>query len=104
MCVEGTVLRMHGTVSKDKVSVTAATFECYKVEMAAELMETMGYKTPPGMGAIMEHFMPTNSYWFTQDEPHYLVKFEGCALSSAAAVHKLPNEGEQSLQELIEIN
>lgn len=103
MCMEATVLRMHGSVSKDKVTVPAGVFECYKIEMVGELMETLGYKTPPGMGALMEHFMPSIRHWYSQEEPHYLVKYEGMALSSSATVHKLPNHGEHTLQELLSV-
>ena len=103
MCIEGTVLRLHGPISTEKVTVPAGTFDCYKVELVGDVMDTMGYKMPPGMGGLVEHFLPTNHYWFSQKEPHYLVKLEGIALSSTGAVHKLPSENEHTIQELLSI-
>ncbi|MDY6835683.1 MAG: hypothetical protein SVY53_12865 [Chloroflexota bacterium] len=103
MCLEGTSLSMHGSVSKDKVTVPAGTFTCYKVELVARLTDTMGVKAPPGMGGIIDHFMPTILHWYTEQEPHYLVKFEGMPLSSSATVRRQSVEGEQAVQELLSI-
>jgi len=103
MCLEGTLLGMHGSVSKDKVTVPAGTFMCYKVELVARLTDTMGFKAPPGMGGLIDHFMPTILHWYTEQEPHYLVKFEGMPLSSSATVRRQSAEGEQAVQELLSI-
>jgi tetratricopeptide (TPR) repeat protein len=46
--------------AKEKVTVPAGTFECYKVEFAVD--------APP--------FPPSQTYWFSADPNRYLVKFE----------------------------
>ena len=77
----GQSFKWHIETSKEKVIVPAGTFECYKVKYIMDtdsiLSQMPGVKMPPGFGTFAQHLMPTFCRWYSQEEPHYSVKFEG---------------------------
>ena len=83
MMPEGKYLKTHGTTSREKVTVPAGTFECYKIELVADadsMMELMpmASKIPaPFRSHAIQHFMPPINYWFSRETPHHPLRFEG---------------------------
>ena len=98
---EGTVVRMNGGVSskKEKVKVPAGEFQCSKIDLTPDmtsLMEATGVNVPlPGLGALMKQFTSTFHYWFSVDEPHYLIKHESFIID--------PIQGKQVILELTNV-
>jgi len=79
---QGARLRMEGTVfpKKEKVSVKAGEFQCYKIDVTPDvvsLMDLQGSSVPiPGLSTFMRQFTTTFHYWYAIEKPHQLVKFE----------------------------
>ena len=77
----GQLAKFNIEVSKEKVTVPAGTFECYKVGWSPDpesMMSQMpGSKMPPGFGMVAQHFMPTVYRWYSREKPYHTVKFEG---------------------------
>jgi hypothetical protein len=78
--------KLYTEVSKEKITVPAGTFECYKMQWTPDMkymVETMmpGIKLPPGFETLATNFMPPTNRWFSQKEPHYLVRSEGTIIN-----------------------
>ena len=81
MVLGGQSFNWHIETSEEEVTVPAGTFECYKVKYIMDsesmLSQMPGAKMPMGFGTFIQHLLPTFCRWYTQEEPHYSVKFEG---------------------------
>ena len=103
MSMEGTPFRQRVTISKEKVTVPAGEFNCYKADVFADNMDVMGIKLPPGMGGMIERLIPSNRYWYSVESPHYMVKFQGFTMSAAATIRSQAIIGEEAVGELLSI-
>ena len=103
MAMEGYPFRQRVTISKEKVTVPAGEFNCYKVDVFADNMDVMGIKPPPGMGGMIERLIPSNRYWYSVESPHHMVKFQGFAMSAAATIRTQAIVGEEAVGELLSI-
>jgi hypothetical protein len=79
-------LKMYTDTSKEKITVPAGTFECYKVQINPDVQSMVdvmmqGVKMPPGFETLAPNFMPPTLRWFSQKEPHYLVRAEGTIIN-----------------------
>jgi len=81
MVLGGQSFKFYMETSREKVKVPAGNFDCYKLKLTGDadsmISQMPGKKMPPGMGMFAQHIIPTMYRWVTQDEPHYMVKFEG---------------------------
>jgi len=60
---------------KDRVTVPAGTFSCWRVEVTPDLKAIM--QRWYWIARILKAWIPSYGYWFSQEAPHLLVKFEG---------------------------
>ena len=100
---EGNPLKQRGTISKDMVKVQAGTFECYKVEAMADTMEMMGMSMPGPMQSLIERFFPSSCTWYSAQDPHHLVMFQGHAFSVIGTMRSQAILGEEIIWELLSI-
>ena len=97
-------MKIHAEISVDTVTVPAGTFECYKalctpdIDCMIEQSMPADFVPPPGFHALMSSFAPPNYCWFSQNAPHYEVKFEGTMLNAVPFL--CPDPG---LEELVSI-
>ena len=61
---------------RERISVPAGEFECYRVMMRPEV-GSLYPDLPLMVRAVARFFVPTNTLWITVDEPQRLVQFEG---------------------------
>ncbi|MDY6834132.1 MAG: hypothetical protein SVY53_04955 [Chloroflexota bacterium] len=98
----GRLLKMYGETTKEKIKVPAGTFDCFKLQWSLDIesmLENMmppGFEAPPGFETFGSNFMPPMIRWFSQKEPHYMVKSEGTIINPVPFVCPDP-----SVQELI---
>lgn len=60
---------------KDRVTVPAGTFTCWRVEVTPDLKAI--FQRWYWLARILKSWIPSYYYWFDQAPPHVLVKFEG---------------------------
>jgi hypothetical protein len=95
-------LKMYGNISKERITVPAGTFPCYKVQIVPDTQSMIdqmpgGFKKLPGLGSLLPHFMPSMYRWFSQEEPYYIVKAEGFFMSPSSTT------SEGMIEELVSI-
>ena len=100
MCMimpEARQMKIHGNVIRDTVKVPVGTFQCYKIDIVPDTQSMMdmmpsGARKIPGMGSVLQNFVPSMCRWFTQEEPHYLLKAEGAAMGMGPPASEAVNE------------
>ena len=66
-------------VGRETINVPAGSFDCIKVKMKADTKSIIASEAPliKAAAPFISLFVPTHHFWFTDDENHTFVKFEG---------------------------
>ncbi|MDY6958804.1 MAG: DUF3108 domain-containing protein [Halobacteriota archaeon] len=96
---------INSTTSKEKESITvpSGTYDCYKVELTPDIASLMdqlpaGFNFPQAFYTLAQRlvsrFIPSIYYWYSVDEPHIPIMYEGVEHSSSSV-------GEAIIEELV---